>query len=52
MPKEWRLGQFADLRGTWQEGGGVFDGEDWYFNANYVGITDLEIWEFHKSTKI
>ena len=29
------LGQFADLRGAWQEsGGGVFEG-GWYPNAHY-----------------
>ena len=29
MPKKGGLGQFADLRGAWQErGGGVFEGVD------------------------
>ena len=31
------LGQFTDLRGAWQERGGVFEGEaGWYPNAHYA----------------
>ena len=38
LPKKRGLGQFADLRGAWQErGGGVFlRGARWHPNAHYV----------------
>ena len=44
------LGQFADLRGTWQErGGGVFEG-GWHPNAYYelnnLIISSKKIWSF------
>ena len=37
MPEKRGLGEFANLRGAWQErgGGSVFEGEGWYPNAHY-----------------
>ena len=37
LPKKRVLGEFADLRGAWQErGGGLFDEGGWYPNAHYT----------------
>ena len=37
MKKRGGLGQFADLRGAWQERGGVVFEGGWYPDAHYAG---------------
>ena len=41
MSKKGGLGQFEDLRGAWQERGGVVFEEGWYPYAHYDQVSDI-----------